>query len=81
MKYSVYYNNNVESNKVAEFDSLEGAKAYCAKNTEGCDEVCAEDNCYEHNNNFWYEVYEGEDCAIYDEDGRSCRPQTNCLRN
>ena len=53
MKYSVYYNNNVESNKVAEFDSLEGAKAYCAKNTEGCDEVCAEDNCYEHNNNFW----------------------------
>lgn len=38
MKYSVYYNNNVESNKVAEFDSLEEAKAYCAKNTEGCDE-------------------------------------------
>lgn len=69
MKYSVYYNNNVKSNKVAEFDSLEGARAYCAKNTKGCDEVCAEDNCYEHNNNFWYEVYKGEDCAIYDEDG------------
>lgn len=59
MKYSVYYSNNVETNKVAEFETLKEAKDYCAKNTEGCDEVCAEDNCYEHNNNFWYEVYEG----------------------
>ena len=27
-KYSVYYNNNVECNKVAEFATLDEAKAY-----------------------------------------------------
>jgi hypothetical protein len=70
MKYSVYYNNNVEVNKVAEFDTLKEAKEYCAEETEGCDEVCDGDNCYEgHSNNFHYEVYEGDSCAILDEDG------------
>ena len=70
MKYSVYYNNNVEVNKVAEFETLKEAKEYCAEETEGCDEVCDGDNCYEgHSNNFHYEVYEGDICAILDEDG------------
>lgn len=70
MKYSVYINFNVEVNKVAEFGSLDEAKAYCAENTEGRCEVCAEDNCYiGRSNNFKYEVYEGEDCGIYDEEG------------
>lgn len=43
-KYSVYYNNNVECNKVAEFATLDEAKAYCTENTKGYDEVCAGDN-------------------------------------
>lgn len=52
-KYSVYYNNNVECNKVAEFATLDEAKAYCTENTKGYDEVCAGDNCYEgRSNNF-----------------------------
>ena len=46
-KYSVYWNNNVECNKVAEFATLDEAKAYCTENTKGYDEVCAGDNCYE----------------------------------
>lgn len=60
-KYSVYYNNNVECNKVAEFATLDEAKAYCTENTKGYDEVCAGDNCYE--------VYEGDNYIILDEDG------------
>lgn len=65
-KYSVYYNNNVECNKVAEFATLDEAKAYCIENTKGCDEVCAGDNCYEgRSNNFRYEVYEGDSCFIF----------------
>lgn len=39
MRYSVYYNNNVECNKVAEFDTLDEAKAYCAENTKDYDEI------------------------------------------
>ena len=39
MEYSVYYNNNVECNKVAEFDTLDEAKAYCVENTKGYDEI------------------------------------------
>lgn len=70
MKYSVYYNNNVECKKVAEFDSLEEAKAYCAENTKGYDEIGDGDNCYEgRSNNFRYEVYEGDSCIVLDEDG------------
>ena len=54
-KYSVYWNNNVECNKVAEFFTLDEAKAYCTENTKGYDEVCAGDNCYEgRSNNFHY---------------------------
>ena len=69
-KYSVYYYNNVECNKVAEFATLDEAKAYCAENTKDYDEVCAGDNSYEgRSNNFRYEVYEGDSYAIFDEDG------------
>ena len=70
MKYSVYYNNNVECNKVAEFYTLNEAKAYCTKKTEGYDEIGDGDNCYEgRSNNFCYEVYEGDSCIILNEDG------------
>lgn len=70
MKYSVYYNNNVEYNKVAEFYTLDEAKAYCNKNTEGYNEIGDDDNCYEgRSNNFCYEVYEGDNPIIVDEDG------------
>lgn len=70
MKYSVYYNNNVECNKVAEFDTLDEAKAYCVENTKGHDEIGDGDNCYEgRSNNFHYEVYEGDSDVILDEDG------------
>ena len=68
-KYWIYYNNNVEYNKVAECETLEEAKAYCTENTKGYDEVCNGDNCYEgRSNNFRYEVYEGE-YIIKNEDG------------
>lgn len=69
-KYSVYYNNNVECNKVAEFDTLDEAKAYCVENTKDYDEIGDGDNCYEgRSNNFHYEVYEGDSYVILDEDG------------
>lgn len=45
MKYSVYYNNNVECNHVAEFDTLDEAKAYCVANTKDYDEIGEGDNC------------------------------------
>lgn len=68
-KYLVFYNNNVECNQVAEFDTLEEAKAYCTENTKGYDEVCVGDNCYEGSgNNFCYEVYEAN-YIISTEDG------------
>ena len=70
MNYSVYYNNNVEINKEAEFDTLDAAKEYCAQRTEGHDEVCPGDNGYEgRSNNFCYEAYEGDSCFILDEYG------------
>ena len=34
-KYLVFYNDNVECNQVAEFDTLEEAKSYCTENTKG----------------------------------------------
>ena len=69
-KYSVYWNNNVECNKVAEFATLDDAKAYCTEKKKGYDEVCAGDNRYEgRSNNFRYEVYEGDNYIILDEDG------------
>lgn len=68
-KYIVYYNRNVESCQVAEFDTLEEAVAYCERETAGYTEVGSNDNCYEgRGNNFAYEVYEG-DPIILDEDG------------
>ena len=68
-KYSVYYDRNVESFQVAEFDTLEEAVAYCQRETAGYTEVGPNDNCYEgRGNNFAYEVYEG-DPIILDEDG------------
>ena len=68
-KYSVYYDRNVESCQVAEFDTLEEAVAYCERETAGYTEVGPNDNCYEgRGNNFAYEVYEG-DPIILDEDG------------
>nr|DAH36510.1 MAG TPA: ETC complex I subunit conserved region [Caudoviricetes sp.] len=70
MKYSVYYNNNVECNHVAEFDTLDEAKAYCVANTKDYDEIGEGDNCYEgRSNNFHYEVYEGDSDVFLDEDG------------
>lgn len=70
MKYSVYYNMNVECNKVAEFDTLDEAKAYCVENTKDYDAIGDGDNCYEgRSNNFHYEVYEGDSYVILDEDG------------
>ena len=71
MKYTVWYNNNVESIKVAEFDTLKEAEAYCVNNTDGYDEVADGDNCYEaSSNSFCYEIYDGEPIEIaYDEDG------------
>lgn len=68
-QYKVYWNNNVECNEVAEFDTLGEAKQYCDENTKSYAEVDDRDNCYEgRGNNFCYEVYEG-DPAIIDEDG------------
>ena len=43
-KYQIYYNNTVEINNVAEFDTLDEAKQYCAENTKGYDKVCDNDN-------------------------------------
>lgn len=68
-KYYIYYNNNVNVNKVAEFDTLDEAKQYCTKNTKGYDKVCDNDNCYKDcSNNFHYEVYDGVK-VIFDEYG------------
>ena len=68
-KYQIYYNNTVEINNVAEFDTLEQAMVYCNENTKGYDPVFAEDNCWEgRSNNFHYEVYDGVK-EILDEDG------------
>lgn len=68
-KYYIYYNNNVEVNKVAEANTLDEAKVYCTENTKGHDEIGDNDNCWEgRSNNFHYEVYDGEK-EILDEDG------------
>ena len=71
MKYTVWYNNNVERKVVAEFETLKEAKSYFDINTEGYDEVADGDNCYEtSSNSFCYEIYDGEPIEIaYDEDG------------
>ena len=68
-QFKVYYNNTVEINLVADFDTLDEAKQYCTDNTKGYDEIGDKDNCWEGNsNNFHYEVYDG-DKEILDKDG------------
>ena len=68
-KYQIYYNNTVEINNVAEFETLDEAKQYCTENTKGYDKVCDNDNCWEgRSNNFHYEVFDGYK-EILDEDG------------
>lgn len=68
-EFKVYWNNTVEINLVADFDTLDEAKQYCTENTKGYDKVCDNDNCWEgRSNNFHYEVYDGEK-QILDEDG------------
>ena len=68
-QFKVYWNNTVEINLVADFDTLDEAKQYCTDNTKGYDEIGDKDNCWEgRGNNFHYEVYEG-DYEIKDEDG------------
>lgn len=66
-RFKVYWNNTVEINLVADYGTLEEAKAYCEENTKECDPVEDCDNCWEgRSNNFHYEVYDGE---ILDEGG------------
>lgn len=66
-KYTVYLDTNVQSTKMAEFDTLEQAKAYCDSETKGHDEVADTDNAYEgRGNNFAYEVYHGEPVEVID---------------
>ena len=68
-RFKIYWNNTVEINLVADFDTLEEAKAYCEENTKEYDPVEDGDNCWEGlSNNFHYEVYDGEK-EILDEDG------------
>ena len=68
-RFKIYWNNTVEINLVADFDTLEEAKAYCEGNTKEYDPVEDGDNCWEgRSNNFHYEVYDGEK-EILDEDG------------
>lgn len=68
-QFKVYWNNTVEINLVADFDTLDEAKQYCTDNTKGYDEIGDKDNCWEcRSNNFHYEVYDGEK-EILDEDG------------
>ena len=68
-QFKVYWNNNVEINLVADFDTLDEAKQYCTENTKGYDGIGDKDNCWEGcSNNFHYEVYDGVK-EILDEDG------------
>ena len=68
-RIKIYWNNTVEINLVADYDTLEEAKAYCEENTREYDPVEDSDNCWEgRSNNFHYEVYDGEK-EILDEDG------------
>lgn len=75
MKYAVYYCNPVEShidiiypeNKEARFDTLEEAREYVDRQTEGYEEVDDRD-ADNGNDRFWYEVYEGEPIT-YNEKG------------
>lgn len=77
-RFTIWYNNNVECTKVAEFDTLDEAKEYCKAETIGYDEVADGDNGYDgRSNNFRYEVYEGEPVVeLLDEDGDVCDEKT-----
>lgn len=66
-KYQVYHDRNVEWTNVAEFDTLEEAKDYCDKGTQGFNRVSDKDNDFEgRGNNFCYKVYEGEPVVLDD---------------
>ena len=68
-RFKIYWNNTVETNLVADFDTLEEAKAYCEGNIKEYDPVEDCDNSWEgRSNNFHYEIYDGEK-EILDEDG------------
>lgn len=68
-RFIVFYNNNVESNQVADFDTLEQAKQYCTEECKGYEPVCDGDTEYEHRaTTKHYEVFDG-DPRILDEDG------------
>ena len=43
-QFKVYWNNNVEINLVADFDTLDEAKQYCTENTKGYDGIGDKDN-------------------------------------
>ena len=66
---SVHYNNNVESNRVADVNTLEQAKQYCLDECDGYESVCNGDTEYEHRaTTKHYEVFDG-DPYVLDEDG------------
>jgi hypothetical protein len=68
-QFRVFYCNNVESTQVADFDTLEQAKQYCAEECKGYEPVRDGDTEYEHHaSSKFYEVYDG-DPRIFDEDG------------
>lgn len=71
MKYTVWYNNNVEVLKAAEFGTFEEAKAFCDNETAGYDKVSDGDTDYDGlSNSFCFEVYEGEPIVeVFDDDG------------
>lgn len=58
-QFSVYYNTNVECNKVAEFDRLDESKAYCEEQVKGYEYAgvgCPDET---HNISFSLDVYDG----------------------
>ena len=57
-KYLVFHSNNVESNKVAEFDTVSEAKTYCDEQTKGAEPFDGDDGDLCHD--FRYEVYDSE---------------------
>lgn len=68
-QFRVYYNNNVESNQVADFNTLEQAKQHCLDECDGYESVCNRDTEYEHRaTTKHYEVFDG-DPYVLDEDG------------
>lgn len=68
-RFTVYTNNNLKINKVAEFDTIEEARGFCVKMTEDCDLVLPGDNNWEaRGNNFHCEVFDGEPIEVKEGD-------------